>query len=216
MGILYCVTLAVLVASNQCDADDLIYTSETYGYSIKLPIGWIRIPNSEVARMKQERLPLEAQHIIYDAAFQEAREDGWFNWPYVLIQVVPSSKTKLEKQPSEAEFFRLVRQVTAGRTIEKLNEVASAAPRPVDRRIGRSAIASLANTVAQVEVPKRKFTYVIEISDPEYGAVKAYMGGVFLSNGNLVQICAFTRESDFPVDSTHFQFIHDSVSNRNQ
>ncbi len=77
------------------------------GFSITIPDGWIEIPRKVIDTFENEisRQAPNAQRQHYDYGFQLESSNNWFEYPYILIQVmdigrIPESQLeKLEKYP---------------------------------------------------------------------------------------------------------------------
>jgi len=206
------VTLAlVLILTGAALAEALQFSSTKYLYSISLPDGWIQIPDAEIARFK-ENLPPQAQHLIFDAAFQRGNAGKWFEWPYVVVQVSPPpARTKIKRLPTEAEFQQFISAVSSGRTVSKLKEAIDAVPNPEEKAYLNSLLPSLSKASVQVDVASRKYWYVIDGNDPVSGPMKTYSAATFMSDGNIVMLHAYTKASRFREDLGQFLLISGSL-----
>lgn len=81
------------------------WTSVQFGYTISIPSGWRQIPTSEIDKFKREHLPTQVQELIWETAFQKDYDGQWFQRPYVVLQITPSSKTKPHRLPTEQDFL---------------------------------------------------------------------------------------------------------------
>ena len=149
--------LGFLCVTGPSGAQGFRFSSSKYQYSFAVPAGWSQIPDGEIARLKDERLPPQAQHLIYDAAFQRGFKGTWFEWPYIIVQVIPSDRTKLRRLPTEAEFEQFVRTITGGKIVEKVREAVASTPNADDRKMLESSIASLSSAKVQADVSSRKY-----------------------------------------------------------
>lgn len=190
-------------------ADELRFSSTKYQYSISLPPGWLQIPNAELIRLK-ERLPPQAQHLIYDAAFQRGHKEKWFEWPYVIVQVIPSERTKIRRLPTEAEFQQAVSAMSGGRMMSKAKEAFDAVPNPEDKVFLNSLLPSLAAPSVQVDVANRKYRFVVEGNDPA-GPMSVYVAGTFMPDGNVIQLNAYTSTSRLKQNLGQFLVITRSL-----
>lgn len=191
---LICAAL-MLCALGTVNANDLRFTSTKYRYSLSLPPGWLQIPNAELVRIR-ERLPPQAQHLIYDAAFQRGNAGKWFEWPYVIVQIIPSDRTRIRRLPTEAEFQQVVSALSGGRMISKAKEAFDAVPNPAEKAYLNSLLPSLTSLSVQTDVPNRKYRFVVDGQDPA-GPMNVYIEGTFLADGNVVQLNAYTKASRF-------------------
>jgi hypothetical protein len=190
-------------------ADELHFSSTKYSYSISLPTGWLRVPNAELVRHK-ERLPPQAQHLIYDAAFQRGYAGKWFEWPYVIIQVIPSDRTKIRRLPTEAEFQQVVSAMSGGRVIAKVKEAFDTIPNPEDKAFVNSLLPSLTAPSIQVDMANRKYRFVVDGNDPA-GPMNVYIAGTFMSDGNVIQLNAYTKANRLKQDLGQFLVIARSL-----
>lgn len=197
----------LLLFTGACFAGNSIFSSPKYRYSVSLPDGWIQVPDAEIARFKAERLPPQAQHLIYDSGFQRGNAGQWFEWPYLLIQVIPSQRIGISRLPSEAEFQQLVSAMARGKSLSQVESAVSSVQDPNDRRYAESLIASLSSTTVQIDLKKRKYWFVSEASDPSIGAIKPFFTGYFLADGNLLQINCYSKATDFNDHLGHFAAI---------
>lgn len=172
-------------------------------------------PDAEIARQKAEHLPPQAQHLIFDAAFQRGNAGKWFELPFVIVQVIPSiasDHTKIKRLPTEAEFQQLVSLMSNGRVVsEIMKKTIDAVPNPEDKAYMNSLLASLSKPSVQVDVPSRKFWLVTDGNDPDAGPVKIYNAGTFMPDGNCVVIRATTKASRFKEDLGQFLVITRSL-----
>lgn len=178
-------------------ANELRFSSNKYLYSIALPTGWMQIPSDALARLRSERFPPQAQHLIFDAAFQRGNAGNWFEWPYVVVQVIPSDRTKIRRLPTEAEFQQFVTDVSGGKVLNKAREAIDAVRNPEDRAFLKLQLAALANATVQVDVASRKYWFVLDVHDPLGGAIKTFIAGAFMPDGKVVQLNAYTKASRF-------------------
>lgn len=199
----------ILLLTGSGLADELRFSSTKYSYSISLPTGWLQVPNVELARLK-ERLPPQAQHLIYDAAFQRGYAGKWFEWPYVIVQVIPSDRTRIRRLPTEAEFQQVVSAMTGGRTISKVKEAIDAVPNPEEKAYLNSLLPSLTTPLIQVDLASRKYWLVLEGNDPA-GPMNVYVAGTFMPDGNVIQLNAYTKANRLKQDLGQFLVISRSL-----
>lgn len=205
------IALGLLFVPGLSGAQGLRFSSNKHQYSFAVPTGWSQIPDGEIARLKAERLPPQAQHLIYETAFQGGFKGTWFEWPYVIVQVIPADRTKLRRLPTEAEFEQFVRAITGGKFVEKAREAIASTPSAEDRKMLESSIASLSSATVQVDVSSRKYWFTTDLKDPAVGPLKGYIAGIFLPNGNVVQLNAYSRSNRFSQDIKHFLEIYQSL-----
>ena len=201
----------MLVIGDSVLADDLWFSSAKYHYSVSLPSGWLQIPNTELARLR-ERLPPQAQHLIYDAAFQRGNAGKWFEWPYIIIQVIPSDRTKIRRIPTETEFQQIVTTLASGRTISKVKEAFDAVSNPEDKAFLNSLLPSLTALSIQVDMANRKYRFVVDGNDP-VGPMNVYIAGTFMPDGSVIQLNAYTKASQLRQELGQFLVITRSLRN---
>jgi len=190
-------------------ADELRFSSTKYSYSISFPTGWLQVPTAELVRLK-ERLPPQAQHLIYDAAFQRGYAGKWFEWPYIIIQVIPSDRTKIRRLPTEAEFQQVVSAMSGGRMMSKVTKAFDAVPNPEDKAFVNSLLPSLTAPSIQVDMVNRKYRFVVDGNDPA-GPMNAYIAGTFMPDGNVIQLNAYTKADRLKQDLGQFLVITRSL-----
>jgi hypothetical protein len=188
---------------------DVRFSSEKYAYAITLPDGWIQIPQTELARLK-ERIPPQAQHLIYDAAFQRGYAGTWFAWPYVIVQVIPPERTNLRRLPTEPEFQQVVTMLSGGRAISKVKEAIDAVQDPGEKAALESLLPSLIAPWVRADVANRKYQFVVDGNDPT-GPMNVYISGAFMPDGSVIQLNSYTEASRLKQDLGQFLVIARSL-----
>lgn len=194
---------------NPVNAEELRYSNAKYNFTVSLPKGWVQIPSVEVARLK-EGLPPQAQHLIYEAAFQRGKKTEWFQWPYIIIQIIPSDRTKIRRLPTEAEFEKMVSLLSGGRALIKAKEVFDAVADPYQKAMLSSLIPSLTAPSVQTDMANRKFRFVADGSHLS-GPMRIYTAAAFQPDGHVVQINAYTGAATFQQDLGDFVAITQSM-----
>jgi hypothetical protein len=210
LQILFVTATLISTISHSGLAADLHFSSPKYSYSLAFPSGWLQVPNSELTRFK-ESLPLQAQHLVYEAAFQRGNTGKWFEWPYVIVQVIPSDRTKIRRMPTEVEFQQVVTALSGGRTLSKLKEAIDAVPNPEDKAYVNSLLPTLSKPSVQIDIASRKYWFVVDGNDPIAGPMTVYIAGTFMPDGNLLQVNAYTKASRFQQDLGQFLIITRSL-----
>lgn len=205
-----------LSAANPTLADGLRFYSSKYQYSFAVPTGWSQIPDHVIESWKKERLPPQGMNLIYETAFQRGFNGTWFEWPYVVVQVIPLVNSKVRRLPTEQELIQFAQTYTGGKAVERIRDAIASTPSAENRKLLESSIVSLSNTKVQINVPKRQYWFTIKIMDPTLGPIKGYIAGTFMKNGNVVQINAFSLASQFEHDIEQFleisQSLHSTLS----
>lgn len=105
MRIVHCLILCTLASLSLAPptARAAPFAAPSDGFAMRLPPGWIQIPQAAIAEVKQE---LERQSPTvklphYNFAFQFGSPDEWFTYPYVVIQVKRTGRI------SEAQLSKL-------------------------------------------------------------------------------------------------------------
>jgi hypothetical protein len=186
-------------------AQELVWTSPSYGYSLTLPAGWVQIPQGELQRFRNERLPPQARRLIWDAAFQRGNPNDWFEWPYVIIQVIP---TPLRGLPTEAQFSQLVQTLGNGRAVKRadVQEAIAAVPDATDR----ASVKSIATSFSSVYTDVRARRYWMLAKEAGQG-IQVFMIGQFLENGTLIQINGYAEPAGFARTFSEFMAVSASL-----
>jgi len=185
--ILLCISLLIGSAAN---AESFHYSSAQYGYTLTVPAGWVRIPEEHMARHRAAQPPA-FQHLIADLGLQRGGGRNWFTPPYVMIQVIPNTRTGLRKLPTEAQFEAVVRTLAQGRWVERANLASTQISESERRRTLEKGIAALTASRIEFDVPTRRLWFTYTTHDP-FGTIMNVLAiGEFLSNGRAVQVNAF-------------------------
>lgn len=84
------VLFAIALSSDRCLARGQgRFHSETHGYSLTIPEGWIQIPKDvfKVTIAKTKQAFPNSKTYIYDSAFQTKEYSQWFAGPRIIIQI---------------------------------------------------------------------------------------------------------------------------------
>ena len=83
------------------------------GFSISLPDGWVEIPrdviDASIKKIAKLAPNAPAQH--YDYGFQLASSKNWFEYPYILIQIINTGRipeSELEKCFTQESFYSFI------------------------------------------------------------------------------------------------------------
>jgi|GEM_PF-994305 len=87
-----------------------VYRSDSNGYSLTIPDGWVRIPD-DILRNTVKKMLKPDQALLYDAGFQPPTAPHWFAYPYVLVQIIRYADFGLDRQPSEEEAAKFVEKI---------------------------------------------------------------------------------------------------------
>jgi hypothetical protein len=201
-------------ASNRTDHSGGVrdWTSDQFGYAILIPSSWRQIPVSEIVKFKREHLPTMAQKYIFETAFQREFDGQWFQRPYVFLQITPSSTTKLSTLPTDQEFLAVANTANMRKAASSQDSRISiaASPDPKDIQVRESARASFESVDVQFDINKHKYWFTGEAQDGD-DVVDIFSLSTFLSNGNVVQINAFSDARDFKAMMPEFRAMGESV-----
>ena len=190
-------------------AGELNYVSNKYHYAVSLPAGWTKIPDSELARFKAS-LPTQAEHLVYDAAFQRGNASSWFAWPYIIVQVIPAQRTGIQRLPTEDEFQSLVAMLTHGRAPSLVTPVVDSIQNTHDRTHLKAFLASLAAPSVQVDLASRRFR-LIATAHEQAAPVSILMAMAFMEDGSVVQVNGYSPTSHMERNLWQFLEVARSV-----
>ena len=89
------------------------FHSESNGYSITIPDGWIKIPDEIVAERFNQTFSAKVKPSFgYEMVFQQSASGQWFEYPYLLVQVMIYSDIGLNRQMHQSEFTIFVKNLT--------------------------------------------------------------------------------------------------------
>jgi hypothetical protein len=103
------------------------FHSEANGYSISIPDGWIKIPDEILA--ERFKFPASAESkasYSFEMGFQQSASGQWFEYPYVLVQVMTYSNFRLNRQIHKSEFKKIISGMTGLDMDDVINENISA------------------------------------------------------------------------------------------
>ncbi|MHC4259426.1 MAG: hypothetical protein ACYSTF_03290 [Planctomycetota bacterium] len=93
------------------------------GYSFVVPHGWTQIPYNVVQQNAKLALSTEGQsRVSYEAAFQHHSAKRWFQYPYVLVQVMKYSKLGIDRQVRDSEIRQITKAVSGLDTTDLVEE----------------------------------------------------------------------------------------------
>jgi hypothetical protein len=108
----YAMVLAAI--GTYCPSSDAKpFHSARYGYTLEIPADWTEIPGAEIQAMLKAMQNSNAKSTInYDSAFQPKSNERWFEYPYVVIQVISYKQFGSDRQINEDEFPQFVKSIT--------------------------------------------------------------------------------------------------------
>ena len=164
------------------------------GFSISLPDGWVEIPRDvidasikKIAKLAPNAL---AQH--YDYGFQLASSKNWFEYPYILIQIINTGRIP------EGELEKLERYFTQ-ESLDKHKE-------------GWSSIMSDIQPGKMVYDKQTKMIWMrIESNVANIGPISGISGMVPTEKG-FIQVIGSSLTKNYPTYEAIFQSVALSVS----
>lgn len=166
------VLFAIALSSDRCLARGQgRFHSEANGYSIAVPTDWIQIPQHIILENFNQLLSPESNSkICYETAFQCDAAETWFQYPYVIIQVMTYSNWGLNRQIYASEFKGFVKRLSGLDTIDVIESFSTEAQKTIsDIAIGK----------AYLDSKNRLYLIGLEADVANTGKVKGIMVGHF-------------------------------------
>jgi hypothetical protein len=180
--ILLCWSIGSGVAANS-------FHSAANGYWVAIPREWIQIPDSVVREMTNRMMSGQAQSdISYEAAFQPGAQRAWFDYPYVLIQVLRYSDFGLNRQIPKSQFATVVR-VISGLDATELTHTSLS--QEAQRLTSECAFGKV-----YLEAENNRFRYDLTMHVANVGKIRGAITGYF-GKYAIVQINYCDRESNW-------------------
>jgi hypothetical protein len=88
------------------------YHSVTFGYSVSVPDDWVQVPDDVLAIRVPDLPIIRPQRSTVDVAFQPKRNAKPFDYPYIIVEVVPYSGIGFPQQVSDDEIRSIVKLST--------------------------------------------------------------------------------------------------------
>ena len=102
-----------LVANSTHEINSSVYHSARSGYSIETPEGWVKIPDNVLSEVAGEIFNTNsAGKGVTEYAFQPDSSDNWFQFPFVIVNVLNYSDLGIHRQIYESEFDKIVTTMT--------------------------------------------------------------------------------------------------------
>jgi hypothetical protein len=182
-------------------SEGAVFHAAQYGYNLEVPPGWIQIPQDVIQTMVSAAFNPSRAPPIYDAGFQPASGAGWFEYPYVLVQVLPYAKLGSSRQINEDEFPQFISKLTGidvGKVVD--STLSSEA---------KSLLGKLDMGQAQLDKKKRRFLWPINANVSGIGPLRGLVVGHF-GRESIVQIAFYCRAADWDHYAATNQEIVDS------
>jgi hypothetical protein len=173
------------------------FHTERWGYQIEVPRGWKRIADADLqAMVAAAQNPGARTPLIFDAAFEPVGHRQPFEYPYVIVQVLPYSAVGLNRQINEDEFGNAIKGITGVNLDDRMK-----------KQLSTQAQSLVSNpTIGQVvlERTNRRFWYTNEVSVAGIGRVRGMITGHF-GRGSIVQVCYYAPAAqwDRHLDPAH-------------
>lgn len=100
--------IAFLAAS---PANAWTYHSFSYGYALSFPDDWQQIPD-EVLAVQSPALPALRTSGVFDVAFQSKRAERWFEYPFIVVEVVPYASLGRQQELTSRDMLEMVKTNT--------------------------------------------------------------------------------------------------------
>jgi hypothetical protein len=108
----YCLLIAWCIAFlAACQAQAWTYHSFTNGYALNFPDDWQQIPD-EILAMQSPSLPALRTAGAFDVAFQPKHAGRWFEYPFIVVEVVPYSAIGKTTQLASRDMLEIVKTNT--------------------------------------------------------------------------------------------------------
>lgn len=160
-----------------------------HGFELTLRDGWVEIPDDVLQEVMGAAQNPDAQRpLIYAAGYQIEGDDGWFVYPYVLVQVIPYSGMGMTRQISEDEFVEVVKAVTGADIDQAMDDALSSETRELltDIDVQRPVL----------EKDRRRFTWGLTMDVAGIGLVRGYSVSNF-GREALVQVSFYAMSDDW-------------------
>lgn len=148
------------------------FHSAANGYSLTIPEDWVQMPNDALQNAHKQAISASVRADFYwETAFGLATDDGSFQYPYVIIQIMPYSSVGKGRQPYKDEIGMVV-EAFSGLDLDGV----------VDRTLTPSAVESVLD-LKPGEVlfheGSTSYSFGLEIGRADGGKIRAIMAGHF-------------------------------------
>jgi hypothetical protein len=174
------------------------FRAERWGYQIEVPKGWKRIADADLqAMVAAAQNPGARPSMIFDAAFEPVGHRQPFEYPYVIVQVLPYSSVGLNRQINEDEFDNAIKGLTGVDLNDRMKQQLSAQAQSL------ASHPSIGQVV--LERTKRRFWFTNELSVAGVGRVRGMVTGHF-GRGSIVQVCFYAPAAQW---DRHLDLAHE-------
>ncbi|GEM_PF-5432801 len=158
------------------------YHSFAYGYSVSVPDDWAQVPD-DILAVRSPDLPIvRTQRSTIDVAFQPKRNAKPFEYPFIIVEVVPYSGIGYAQQVSDDEIRSIVKMNTG---LDPAN------PYSPDSQImeGGAELESL-DGVLNMEHENRRYMWSSTSNLSEVGLIRSRQWG-FFGRDAIVQVTLY-------------------------
>jgi hypothetical protein len=173
-------------------AHGFTFRNATHGYSLTLPRGWVRIPDTAVKQMTEAIIDKQKASVTYDAGFQPAANTRWFQYPYVLVQRLPYSDFGLERQIRENEMGQITKALTGLDLGEQLKGTL--------KDNVKDMVSSAKAGTASLDLANHRFVWSLKMQGVGVGEVRGAMIGYF-GRKAMVQVMFYALTQDWERDA---------------
>lgn len=176
------------------------YTSSQHGFSIDFPADWQRVPDADVKKGENtvHAASSSAASVIWEAVFQAPGGSHSFEYPYVILQVVPYS---VGRQLRDSEIEQAVNQMT-GDNVKK--SMGSTGNKVID-----DAFSGANFGTAQYDSTNRIVYQSIDMNAPGVGPIKGLTVSHFGRN-SIVSVMCYDRAGHIGSSKAIFSGINSS------
>lgn len=197
------VFLTVLFSSNMCLAGSKRhFQSEANGYSIATPEGWVEIPEEIVAERFEFLFSPESKTAYsFEMAFQQSSSGKWFEYPYVLVQVMTYSSMGLNRQIYKSEFKKII----SGLTGLDIDDV-------INKNISEDAKGFISGgAIGEVSLDRENNLYVfgLEMNVEGVGKIQGQVAGHF-GKYSIIQVNFYDLKSNWSQTKDERELIQGS------
>jgi hypothetical protein len=175
-----------------------LFHAGRFGYQFEVPKGWKRIADADLqAMVAAAQNPGARTPMIFDAAFEPVGHRQPFEYPYVIVQVLPYSGVGLNRQINEDEFANAIKGLTGVNLADRMKKQLSSQAQSVvsDPSLGEVVL----------ERTKRRFWFTTELNVVGVGRVRGMITGHF-GRQSLVQVCYYAPAAQW---NNHLDLAHE-------
>ena len=174
------------------------YRSSANDYSVTFPDGWVQIPQDELNQMYSRLRSSQGVAYQWETAYQSQAGPPWFNYPYVILQVVnyPGGG-----QPSEQELAQVVK-AQSGLDINK-------AIHDSGSDVARELVSGASQGISSWNEDTHTLRQTLQINVQGIGPIEAKTTGHF-GRRALVSVMCYSSASSAQANQPAFAQINNS------